>query len=74
MNTTALITLSLEMPDGSADDPDVRDALAALAVDVRHRLLEGAPHVRVADVAAVIVEGDIHRLVKGLAEAAAGHE
>ncbi len=74
MHATALITLNLEMPDGSPDDPAVREALAALAVEVRHRLLDGAPHVRVADVAAVIVEGDVHQLVKGLAEAAGRHE
>lgn len=74
MNATALLTLDLEMPDGSPDDPAVRDALEALAVDVRHRLLDGAPHVRVADVAAVIVEGDVHQLVKGLAAAARAHE
>lgn len=70
MRTTLLLTLELEMPDGSPDDPDVRDAVAELAAEVRHRVLEGAPHVRVADVAAAIVEGDLHALVKGLA----GHE
>lgn len=67
MNVTALVTLKLEMPDGSADDPDVRAALAALAVDVRHQVLRGAPSVRVGDVAAVLVEGDLHAAVKGLA-------
>lgn len=67
MKTAALLSLELDMPEGSADDPDVHAALAALAVDVRHRVLRGAPRVRVGDVAAVLVEGDLHAVVKGLA-------
>lgn len=67
MNITALVTLDLAMPDGSPEDPDLHAALVALAVDVRHRALDGAPLVRVGDVAVAIVEGDIHHLVKALA-------
>lgn len=66
MRVTALLTLDLEMPDGSPDDPDVRDALAGLAVDVRHRALAGAPRVRVGDVAVALVEGDVGAALKAV--------